>query len=438
MVKGKRSVAVRQEKREEAVEEGLLLTCPVQHFDALHGEAHGTVLLWEALNLGGQWKKLDPDDPKVPSLLKGCVGEKDTFLSVNEFDRWIQTHLLRSLRAFYVDIEGSVDLHILQEYLEVKGLPEPSLVVWSGRGKHLYWLLKPLPAKTLAVWQRLEDRLVGSLRLFGADPLAKDCTRVLRLVGSVNGKNGEEVRGQILTGKRWGLHEFADKVLGPRKEGKRGEVRDLHAQAAKRGQRVSKSLSGSIYERWYKVYQDLLKIANYHGKIPVGHRDEWLFLSAVALSWFTQADSLVYEIESNAKAFTSGLRSCEVEKISKLIGRKAEAAKSGEKVEWNGELVDPRYRFKRATLYERLEGLIPGELLPELRAILPDGLAKGRKRQRDHARFEDHYTGQGVRAANEDKRASARLMMRKGLSFREIAAELGVDVRTAYRWCDER
>ena len=46
-----------------------------------------------------------------------------------------------------------------------------------------------------------------------------------------------------------------------------------------------------------------------------------------------------------------------------------------------------------------------------------------------------HHVGEGVRASNEDKRASARLMRSQGHSFREIAAELEVDPKTVRLWC---
>lgn len=44
-------------------------------------------------------------------------------------------------------------------------------------------------------------------------------------------------------------------------------------------------------------------------------------------------------------------------------------------------------------------------------------------------------SGKARRAANEDKRATARLMRAKGMSFRAIAAELGVGVMTVHDWC---
>jgi DNA invertase Pin-like site-specific DNA recombinase len=85
--------------------------------------------------------------------------------------------------------------------------------------------------------------------------------------------------------------------------------------------------------------------------------------------------------------------------------------------------------------------LIPPDLLPEMRAIIPDEEARRRDKARQAARnraaegrYATNYTKTGVRECNEQKRATARLMRAAGKSYREIAAELGVSLDTAYRW----
>ena len=65
---------------------------------------------------------------------------------------------------------------------------------------HLYWLLQPTPSTALPVWQRVQDTLIKSLASIKADPAARDCVRVLRLVGTTNAKNGQEVRGARVDG----------------------------------------------------------------------------------------------------------------------------------------------------------------------------------------------------------------------------------------------
>ena len=447
MADNTRNLAKCQEGREREAEEGLV--CAVEHFKQMHREAHGVVLLWEARKESKRWVKLKPEDPAVPSMLRGVEGNLDVYLSVNEFNGWRLVRLLRSLRALYVDIDGGAGLEEVLEALREKGIPEPSFVVWSGRGLHLYWLLRPLGAHGLPLWQRVQREILDALLPLGADPKARDCTRVLRLVGTVNSKNGETVRGLVLSGRYWSLYELAHELFGvsaeealrPEKKTakieQKGKVRDLQARAALKGRRVFRELSGSIYERWYLVYQDLLVIARHHGQIPVGHRDEWLFLSGVALSWFTQGEALCAEIENAASAFTSGLRPNEVAKVSSVLCRRAEAAARGEKIEWGGKLVDPRYHFRRASLYKLMSPLITDSLLEQMRAVIPDDLAAQRKKQRDQERFQDHYTGQGVRMSNENKKASARIMRANGLSWGVISVELDVSVVTVQRWCKE-
>lgn len=130
----------------------------------------------------------------------------------------------------------------------------------------------------------------------------------------------------------------------------------------------------------------------------------------------------------------------EITKVSKLIQERAELAAQGETVEWDGQKVDPRYRFRRATLHKWLQPIITPEMYPQLRAIIPDSIAHERKAERDHERYrqgrEAVYTGQGVRADNEKKRATARIMAACGMTNRRIATELGASHTTIRKWLE--
>ncbi|WP_312283664.1 helix-turn-helix domain-containing protein, partial [Candidatus Igneacidithiobacillus taiwanensis] len=50
-------------------------------------------------------------------------------------------------------------------------------------------------------------------------------------------------------------------------------------------------------------------------------------------------------------------------------------------------------------------------------------------------RYATQYTLDGVTVANEEKRATARLLRAKGWTYRKIAMELGVHHRTVENWC---
>jgi hypothetical protein len=418
------------------VQFGLPLDLPDGHYDLLHRDQRGVVLHWERRANGRQWIKLKPSDPLIPEILRRDRGKEDTFISVNEFDGWRYIRLLRSLRALYVDLDEQTNVHEVLDELSDARIPAPGLIVASGSGLHLYWLLEPLPPKALPVWQRCEDALIKTLKPLGADSACRDCTRVLRLVGTRN--KGEHVRALVLDGHRWGLRQIAFEILGTEGRGKKPEVRERKTP--------NKGIQGSIYERWHLVYQDLLRISGYHGhQIPEGYRDKWLFLAGVALSWFTHPQGIEDEILGLGRDHTD-LDEREMRQALDPSLKRALQAAEGHKLSWNGQQVDPRYRFKRQTLYDWVGDLIPPDLLPEMRAIIPDEEARRRKAERNAAqektrnrakegRYATNYTKTGVRACNEQKRATARLMRAAGKSYREIAEELGVSHETVRLWC---
>lgn len=426
-----------------------------QHHSLLHSDAHGTVLVWEKLASEKRWTKLRPESDAANSLVLAAQNKGlDRYISVNEFDGWRCVRDLRSLRSCFVDIDGTYDFEWVMAAVSSAGLPTPNMAVFSGRGTHLYWQIEPAQRSSLALWQQVQDEIVRRMseapERLAVDLVVKDCTRVLRLVGSVNSKNMQEVRGLVLTDWRWDLETLADEVLEHREIAKKpltfeealaldvaresSAVRSFAAAKARKGT-SSRSRHGSIYEWWGLVYRDLIRIgdANLLG-IRQGHRDNWLFLYATALSWFAEPESLASEVEAVARSYTQGLKQKEVRDVIAPIIARVEASRAGEKVEWLGSERDPRLHFKRSTLLARLSPIIPADLYPELRAIIPDELRDERRQERFEARYDDHNTGDGVRLNNKQKRVTARLMKLEGRTVRDIAAELGMSIGTVHNW----
>ena len=432
---------------------GLPLELPNEHYHLLHPgkgaphEQRGVVIHWERHAAAGkQWIKLKPNDPRIPEIFRADMGKRDTFITVNEFDGWRYIRSLRSLRALYVDLDDQTDSYAVLDALADARLPGPNIIVSSGTGLHLYWLLEPLPPQALPVWQRCQDALIKALKSLGADSAAKDCTRLLRVVGTKN--KGEEVKAVVLDGHHWALRQIAFEILGTEGRGKKppaaAEVRDIRARRAN----PDKAIRGSIYARWHLVYRDLLAISAHHGhSIPAGHRDKWLFLAGVALSWFTHPQGIEHELVSLGGAHTD-LGDAEIAQAGQPSLKRALQAAAGHKLEWRGEMVDPRYRFRRQTLYDWVGDLIPASLLPKMRAIIPDGLANERKTDREktrsarnratEGRYATDYTKAGVRSSNEEKRATARLLRARGHTYREIANIFGISVSTAHAWTSVR
>jgi hypothetical protein len=213
----------------------------------------------------------------------------------------------------------------------------------------------------------------------------------------------------------------------------RAEIRDIRAARAERQldniAPASHTKTGSIYERWYLVYRDLHAIVDHHwfgNGVEAGQRDTVLFHMANALSWFTISDSLEHEVESIARQITPSLTATEAKGYcSSVIRRARETTASG---------MEKRYRYKRETLYNQLSPLIPADLLPRLRAIIPNDLAAERKRESNRKSDQKRRKSAGAVARSEylgqadEKRQKAQQLRQQGLTVRAIATQLGASV----------
>lgn len=432
----------------------LRLVTPDQHGAGLHPEPrHGTVLVWNQRAAGGrQWQKIEKADDIVAALA-AHHGGKDRFISVNEFQRWRLVRLLRSLRAVYVDLDGCINVDYALKVIADLGLPSPTYMIHSGRGVHGYWLHDAVPAQALPVWQAVQNRIIETLKCgdVGVDEVAKDCTRVLRLAGTVNSKNNQEVVGYIVGG-RWTLHELANEVLGeraPQPVRKPGRGPRVESLEAKRSMAQKVNNATGIYQLWHRRYQDLCLIADdaaflRPGGVPEGSRDKLLFCMSNALSWFAPADRIEDEIGRIARTFTPSLSHREAMASMSPIIKRAQQAAEGQMMEWQGMKIDPRYRMRSETIREWVGPLITPEVDSKLTVLChPDRLAEreaARQKGRDRV-AEGRYTQrQGdKRAQTEKRRQEARRMRDEGMTQAAIAAELGVARETVARWlsrCD--
>ena len=389
-----------------------------EHYNLLHTGQKATALVWtKAREQGNQWHKLEATTGQMCLPLWDDVEqENDVFLTPNEFLGWRRFDLLKNLRACFVDIDKQCTREELNEAIKGANLPNPSAIIFSGRGWHLYWLIDSTPAKALPVWQEMQDRLINAFAEAGADRAARDCARVLRLVGSVNSKNGQQVWGEVLDPTPWKFHDLADEILGyrePRKPAK-AKVYDLTAKRAEAGQKPRKA---SIYAWWFLVYQDLSKIAySYPQGIPAGDRNNFLFLVSVAMSWFGNPEAIAEALADRANKWTTGLDEQEIANACKCSIDRLQRHTRGEKVQWQGKELDPRYFFKRETLYKKLQHLVKPELEDELRAIISEGTRAKRRAERERAREPRDRVAEGRHQRHYEGLNSSKPWEQEGIS----------------------
>lgn len=421
-------------------------------------------------------------------------GIPDAFLCPNEFRGWRQRRLLTALNALYVDVDFHDDgqpvaLDLMKEVAEARighlqhiGFALPSLIVYSGRGFHLYWSHGRLDESELARWTEMQKWLRATL---DGDKRATDCTRFLRLIGTVHSKTGTtatadrigpayhfdslyqsylqatgrdsaEIAETAIEDEIAALRELAEPDLAAT-DVPLATVFDINAYNARRGRRTTHQ--SGIY-RWFdRVYRDLRLIIEHRGwkgKVPEGSRNTLLLHLAIALSWFTEPDALRDEI-MRENADLIGLPPAEaVSSTSSVVNRARQTQKAKRqlyagmnpdqivklaheahrKQDKRARLGEFRYGSSRKHLWEQLSDLIPDDLVPQLRAIIPDDVWIERQRERQSRRdrvAEGRYQfrGDALRELQQERRQLAQVLRASGFGWDQVGATLGISAGAA-------
>lgn len=176
---------------------------------------------------------------ELASSLSEWMGE-DVYYSQNSFfkpQRRIDN--IRQLRSLYVDLDV-YNLGLSPEWVlgkleyEYFGqvIPEPNMVIFSGRGLVLIWNIEPIPYMAMPLWRAVESYLTEQLKDLGSDSKATDPARIFRLAGTVNSKNKAVVKAEYRHTYRYDIHdlqfdylpELSPKVLAAKKKGRKSKI----------------------------------------------------------------------------------------------------------------------------------------------------------------------------------------------------------------------
>ncbi|RED25790.1 hypothetical protein BJ123_13023 [Rhodopseudomonas thermotolerans] len=325
--------------------------------------------------------------------------------------------------------------------LDDASIPPPSFAMDSGNGIHAVWLHDLLPPTAIRRWNLVQERLVQALQSFGADPAAKDASRVLRLAGSWNpkAKNGRGhvhliwIQGaELAKPYRYEFDSMADEILPMR----RAEIRSLRAERAKR-RATSKTGRKSAVRRDSASYAETIledlerlrmhRYSSAFGRLPVGQRDTWLFVASMALSWVTPAAALEGQIVALA-CEVSGWSEREARSRMGSIIRRAKDAAAGKSVEFEGRELDPRYRMKAETIVRWLSISNEEMQAAGLRVLLDASSRRIRNVEACRARrLKNGATSHETKRAERIKLGKRALwLVRDGLTRKQVATEIGV------------
>jgi hypothetical protein len=245
----------------------------VKHFKLQHTGADGWITI--AKKEDGIYRQFHYEPEEATYRLSEWLGE-DVYFSQNTFylpQRQIAN--IRQLRSLYVDIdcyllnyEPVYILSILEEEIFKRKIPDPSFIIFSGKGIILIWRIEPLPYQALPLWQVIQNYLCEQVKAFGGDVKALDAARVFRIAGSINSKNGEMVRIDYRHDYLYTLREIQQEYLPDlnpdkqKKKGRKKKVVQLH----------------NIYRLHTTRLYDLVKLTELRQHDVKGYRETMCFL----------------------------------------------------------------------------------------------------------------------------------------------------------------
>ena len=324
--------------------------------------------------------------------------------------------------------EEPLSLAVRQRLTDV-GIPPASLVIHSGRGVYLKWLLKsPLPQAALPRWNAVQRELVSRLADLGSDPKARDASRVLRLVSTCNTKQPdpelrkvrvlwvEEADGEPL------LHDFerlADAVLPfTRKEAaaEPDKPSGRVIQFKRGGESVLAACRFSFETLHWDRVTDMRKLRQLRVKIAEGGREMFVFLmlNELAKSGQVNAHNFQYETVALARECESFVKGSDWSRstFSTLYHRVKEHV-AGQYGRGQG-----LYKYQNQTLIEQLE--ITPEEERHMKTLISTTEKYRRRNEKDRA-------ARGFQARRVETVRRMVELKRRGWSTRAIAAEVGRD-----------
>ena len=425
---------------------------PEQHGRILHPDGRGFVTLAERYGPRGRWHEQRVPVADLPEALKLRKGQTDVYLTQNRFWGRRLVAKLSQLDALFADLDyyhvpdlayvrdPRYVLDLALDALLTARIPAPSLAIASGRGLALVWLHSPVPRAALPRWNACQRRIWEALKPLGADRKALDAARVLRVIGTTHGLTKATVQALTPAAPAWPFDRLADEVLPL----ERADLYDLRVQRALRkpqDRRIGLPQGFTPATLWEGRLSELQRLREHRwfGTLPPGQRDAWLFLGGVAMSYLAIPTVLSRELPALAHE-VAGWDEEEARSRAAAIYRRAYMAARGETVEWRGEQVDPRYRFKDSTIIEWLE-ITEAEMREcGFRHLVTPEIAReqeaARKRAERHAKGENQQSRAEYLETAEQRRAEARLRRARGESLRKIAEAMNTSLSQAQRMLD--
>ena len=379
---------------------------------------------------------------ELASALSDWMGE-DVYYSQNSFykpQRRIDN--IRQLRTLYVDLDV-YNLGMTPEWVLGKlewevfgqGLPEPNMIIFSGRGLVLIWHIEPIPYMAMPLWRAVETYFAEQLKEVGADTKATDPARIFRLAGSINSKNDAIVRAEYRHDYRYDIHQLQYDYLP--------ELSPQKLAVKKKGRKTKVVRMFNVYTLHLSRARDIAKLVELREGDVKGYRETILFLYRYFTACFTDdPDKALEDTLSLNSEFILPLPEKEVRSATKSA-EKAWKAKSDAKAnEMAKKMGYPGagYNMPNQTIIDWLN------ITPEEQKHLSSIIGKDEKRRRNLQLKEQQRREAGMRPMEEyilerkqqvlSNAEQLKILIEENPSWTnaQLADAMNTTVRSIQRW----
>lgn len=396
-----------------------------------HYDSDGFITIAKKDNETGAFKQYHYKSPEqLADHLSEWIGV-DVYFSQNTFYRpQRRIENLRQLRALYTDLDfylfnyspGWILAKLEHEFYG-KTIPEPNMIIFSGQGIVLIWLIDPVPHMALPLWQAVQNHFLKELSSLGGDPKAIDAPRIFRIAGSTSSKNGEQVRVEYRSEIRYDLRQIQYDYLpdliqkeNKKKPGRKKKVVHLH----------------NVYSLNHARILDLAALVELRNHEVTGYRETILFLYRYWTCCFHEdtAEAMRQTLEFN-NTFTRPLPEREVKRATQSAEKayEAKSSKAANEIAIKKGYPGAGYNLSNAKIIRWLD--IRPEEMRELKTIINTK----EKRRRDLKRKEEARRAAGVPTREEWKKKEA---MKKDASLEKVKSALKENPKLSIRKLAEK
>ena len=389
-------------------------------------------------------KKVEIENVRYEDLdkIEKYKGQENIFITPNTMYMPVRkVENIRQLRALFQDIDCEKNgLHKTEVVYRIwilyyqNKIPKPSLVIDSGRGLHIYWIIENAPYGALQTWQELQDNFYHKLKYLGADKRAIDGARVLRLPNTINTRSKTECEVLYSEFIEYSMYDLREKYLNYKSKSKQLKI-----------QQTKNTDKKVIYNRFFNSYslhmaraedmETLCKLRKYDVK---GYRNMiihcYAYWKGIYIRDEFELENTVIELNNS---FIEPLKETEIKAIVRSVGKAIDkfieyeqGIRSGEDKRVTKGMRDKGgYWYKNETLIERLE--ITKSEQKHMKTIIGTDEKYKRNNERRTPRNENGLT----KKQQELKEIQVKVisLKKKGLSLRRISKELNISLGKVQR-----